>query len=114
MIILKIYVCNAQFLGSHPRNRDCTERMEQWYGNSPSSPIGLFIADLLLPCVKKKKIQIFKQPQSLKFLALLLSTKSRDEKKKIVLLSQAYLSQDLVDHYRNVLEINNKVGFYKA
>ena len=32
--------------------------------------------------LKKKKIQIFKQPQSLKFLALLLSTKSRDEKKK--------------------------------
>lgn len=35
-------------------------------------------------------------------------------KKKIILLSQAYLSQDLVDHYGNVLEINNKVGFYKA
>lgn len=68
------------------RNRDCTERMEQWYGNSPSSPIGLFIADLLLPCVKKKKIQIFKQPQSLKFLALLLSTKSREEKKNCIII----------------------------
>ena len=33
----------------------------EWYGNSPSSPTGLFIADLLLPCVKKiNKNSIFK------------------------------------------------------
>lgn len=52
---LKNICQSAQFPSSYSRKRDRTERMEQWYGNLPSSPTGRFIADLLLPCVKKKK-----------------------------------------------------------
>lgn len=57
MITLKIICWYAQLLSSYSRKRDRTERMEQWYGNLPFSPIGLFITDLLVPCVKKKKTQ---------------------------------------------------------
>lgn len=114
---LKNICQHTQFLSSYSRKRDRTERMEQWYGNLPSAPTGLFIADLLLPCVKKKKkFKPLSQPQSLKFLALFLSIESRGKKKNqtFFFLSQAYQSQDLFHHYGNVFEINNKGWFLQG
>lgn len=82
--------------------------MEQWYGNLPSPPIGLFFADLLLPCVKKKKkFKPLSQPQPLKFLAFLLSIESRKFFKKhffciiIPSLSESRFSSPLQECIRN-------------
>lgn len=60
--------------------------------------------------VLKNKFKPLSQPQSLKFLELLLNIESRRKKKKkntiFFLLSQAYQSQDLFHHYGNMFEIN--------
>lgn len=51
LLTLKNVCQYVKLLSSCSQKRDRTERMEQWHGNLPSSPIGRFIADLLLPCV---------------------------------------------------------------
>jgi hypothetical protein len=86
LITLKNIYQYAQFLNSYSQKRDRTERIKQWYGNFPSSPIGLFIENLLLPCVQggKRKFKLLSQPQSLKFLALLLCIESRKINKYII------------------------------
>lgn len=83
MITLKIICRYAQLLSSYSRKRDRTERMEQWYGNLPFSPIGLFITDLLVPCVKKQ-IQTFKPTPVPKIFGTLIKhwIQKKEKKKK--------------------------------
>lgn len=111
MIYLKNICWYVQFLHSYSRKRDRAERMKQWYGNLSSSPNGLFITDLLLPCVKKKKKnQNFKPIPIPKIFGILI--KHWIQKKHFFIIT-AYQSYNLF-HYGNVLEINNKGWFLQG
>jgi hypothetical protein len=55
LIALRTLCMWVRPLSSYSQLQDRTARIEQWYGKLPSSPIGLSSAELLLPCVEKRK-----------------------------------------------------------
>lgn len=105
LITLRNICRYAQFLSLYSQKRDRTERIKQWYGNLPSSPTGLYCRLIASMCLKKGKP--LSQPQSLKSLALLLSTESRRKINKLFFIITQLLSESsLLYHYGNVSKIN--------
>lgn len=76
--------------------------MKQWCGKFPSSPVGLCCGVIASMCLKKgrkkkgRENETFKEPQSLKLLALLLSTESRGRIKLSFMVTQLDQSQGSV------------------